>query len=435
MRDPDGELTLVGGAAIRRIRSGSPSLEFLHSPLASELVAAGRLIPFEFFSDDEIRSPAHPFVSQPHEWCDAQFLAAARFTLDLARELLPSSFELKDASAWNILFLGANPSFCDHLSFQRIRRREWWAFGQFARHFILPLAVSRMTGFKAHQSFLVDRDGMGERTARSLLGWRRFASRYWPLMLEIRPVPGSGESPELRAGRPFHEAVYKYCEWNLPRRAQAAESRWSTYVRDRSHYSDDATRWKRTIVSRWLSTLRPGCVVDLGCNTGEYSRLAAECGARSVISVDKDHDSIQALFQSLREDRIIHPVVANLADLHGGRGWSGEEARGLAERLAGQADVAVCLALLHHLAVSESIPLERIAALLWKMTRGHAIVEFIAHDDPLLKSLAEQRRRDAGEFSLDRQKQAFSAYFDLESSGRISSTREAVLLKRRHLAV
>lgn len=437
MRDPDGALRFEADHIARTLADASPSAGFLRSGAARSLIDQGLIVPFRFAADHELHATRIPFVSHPFEWCDAQLASAARLTLEISRSLLDSLHELKDASAWNVIFVGTKPLFCDLLSFRSITRREWWAFGQFARHFALPLAVSHEIGLHAHRAFAMSRDGMDVATARSLLGVRRYFSRYWPMTLEFKGAPAAttkpaaAPSPEAIGG--FRRQIYRYCEFSIPKRSRSAKgSDWSAYVSRRAHYVEGAAERKREVVEQWLRRLRPVCVVDLGCNTGEYARLAATCGAERVIAIDFDHDSIEALFVAERSGTVVHPVICDISDIAGGRGWMGEESPGLIPRLAGAADVLICLALIHHLAVSESVPLAQVSRLLAALTRGHALVELIESTDPMLSTLAANRDRDPAEFSIARQLDALALHFDIEARERIVGTdRELCLLRLR----
>ena len=106
----------------------------------------------------------------PSEWCGAQLRDAGRLTLDISLAILFAGHELKDASAWNVLFEHTRRVFCDHLSFQTIARRQWRAFGQFTRHFAFSLAVSRVRRLHAYRLFATYRDLVPVEAARGLLG-------------------------------------------------------------------------------------------------------------------------------------------------------------------------------------------------------------------------------------------------------------------------
>jgi SAM-dependent methyltransferase len=440
VRDPDATLRVGETGVTRYLRQPLPESHFLHSPLASRWVGEGRLVPFTVRGPQHVEAERLPFVSQPTEWCDTQLFDAARLTLDLQAEAVAEGFDLKDASAWNVLFSGAKPVFCDLLSFVPLVERKWWAAGQFARHFILPLALRRVKGVHARNAFLVSRDGLLPEEARRLFGWSRFLTRYWLAMAgggSAAKAPPSrthlvAESPSAIVAhrRGLHETFSWMVQGGRP--AGAPTSHWSAYRDERGHYPVGSVERKRELMQSWLRTVSPGWVLDLGCNTGEFSRLSADAGAR-VVAIDGDHDAVQSLYQSLRGSQAIHPLIASLDDMSGGRGWEGREHPGLAQRLAGAFDLVLMLALVHHLAVSNSVPLSEVAAFVKRCTRSWAVVEWIDETDPQMVLLCSQRQRQPAEFAMALQRQAFlDAGFDVvEEVVLHPASRRLALLKVR----
>ncbi|GAB2853447.1 nodulation protein NoeA [Pseudoduganella ginsengisoli] len=424
MRDPEGEVVLVGQELIRRVYNPITPGHFLHSLTAASLVSSGKLVPFEIVGPQEVRASRVEFVSLPLEWSDAQLRAAADITLDISREVFSAGYELKDASAWNVIFEGTQPLFCDHLSFQTISSKQWWAFGQFARHFIFPFGVSNTAGIRAYQSFRLNRDGISLPDARKIMGWRRFLTRLWPMLTSLSTSDGGVKTSTPSKGEePLHRNLYDFCGWTLGRygKANRKNRNWQKYTETRQHYQDIASSEKRRQVQEWLREAKAKWVIDLGCNTGEFSRLAVEEGAR-VIAVDSDHDCVEQLFMESMGNRAIYPVIANLADMAGGGGWCGSEYSSLFQRLTGAGDVVMMLALIHHLAISESIPFENIAKMACQMSKQHLIVEFIGQDDPLLQHLAALRQRSPAEFSIMSQERAFALYFKTKAIFNIPGT-------------
>ncbi len=414
MRDPAARLQLTDRAAIRHLHAPLPPSHFLHSALAQRWVAEARMVAFEWRGEDEVIAPRLPFVSRPDEWCDAQLHAAAALTLDLQQEAVADGFDLKDASAWNVLFNGTEPVFCDLLSFETLRDRRWWAAGQYARHFVLPLVLSRRRGLRAHQCFACWLDGVPSDSARRLLGPARYATRYWPLMTDagahVQAVDPQ-EQASIDAVRRFREGLHTSLRWLLrgmePRPGRSAATPWSDYADERGHYAGDSLGHKRDRVAAWLSAERPGWVLDLGCNTGEFALMALSRGAE-VVAIDGDHECVQRLFLS-SPDRRLHPLVASLDDLPGERGWAGREQLGLADRLGGRFDMVLMLGLVHHLMIAASIPIEQVARFAAKCTRRWLVVEWIDGTDPQARLLCAQRRRSMSEFSIDAQRAAFIA--------------------------
>src|SRR5260370_37037239 len=126
-RDPAGSVEIRRDGAYRSIRApfDSEILEFLALPLASELVAQGRLIASEVVSPAGaetlvLRHPRISFQSFPWEWAPALWLAAAELTLNLCTDLVQHGWLLKDATPLNVLFQGTQPIFVDVLSVKRM---------------------------------------------------------------------------------------------------------------------------------------------------------------------------------------------------------------------------------------------------------------------------------------------------------------------------
>lgn len=447
MRDPAASLRFESDRVIRDLRQKLPDAHFLNTALAAHWVGDGRLVPFVCEGDLRVVGLRLPFVTQPAEWTDAQLFEAARLTLELQEEAVEAGHDLKDASAWNVLFDGCRPVFCDLLSFDLLVDRPWWAYGQFARQFLLPLLVSRSVGLKGRESFCVWRDGMPPESARRLLGWPALLSRYGALLARPRPADFSsmalarGPGPEsLAALQAFRRRLQATAHWQLdgvrPATAQAriaasAGQGWSGYEGDRPHYGGASLDRKREVIDGWMRRLSPAWVLDLGCNTGEFSRMGLARGAR-VIALDADHDSVQRLFLGHAGERRLYPLVAPLDDLRSSRGWGGREHPGLDRRLEASADLVLMLALIHHLAIGAAVPLEEVALFAYRCSRDALALEVLSEDDPQLVALCQQRKRNPREFSAARQRAAFEAAgFRVDAEERLDGAARVLLLLRK----
>lgn len=418
MRDPEASLHFEAERVVRRLKFPLPPSHFLRSSLARRWVGEGFLVPFDILDELTIASPLYSFVTQPSEWCDAQLFAAGQLTLTLQQQAVAEGFDLKDASAWNVIFDGLRPVFCDLMSFVPLENRKWWAAGQFARHFLLPLVVSSRRGLRACEVFKVWRDGLPPEVGRRMLGRGRFWTRYWPLMARgkkgARATGMSSDSATPKEIERFRAGLHASLTWMLsgarprPEVAGPGVDTWSRYAEHREHYAAGSLDAKRRFVDEALVQIKPAWVADLGCNSGEFSRLALAHGAR-VIALDADHGTVERLFREVAVSSAVYPVVASLDDLSGGRGWGGSEHAGLASRLEQQADLVLMLALVHHLAVAASVPLNEVARAAVRWSRRWLIVEWIGETDPQMQLLCSQRQRSPAEFSIEFQRRAFDS--------------------------
>ena len=132
-------------------------------------------------------------------------------------------------------------------------------------------------------------------------------------------------------------------------------------------------------------------MLDLGANDGHFSRIAVDAGARSVIAVDSDHLVVDRLYRQLREqgERRILPLVIDLADPSPALGWRSRERPSFVDRM--RPDLVLCLAVVHHLALTNNVPLDEIVALLADFG-APVVVEFPHRDDVMATRLLARKR-------------------------------------------
>jgi SAM-dependent methyltransferase len=168
-------------------------------------------------------------------------------------------------------------------------------------------------------------------------------------------------------------------------------SSWSEYESTRSHYTAAQSTEKFAWVSGVLDELQPARVLDIGANTGEFSALAAEKGAR-VIALERDAAAADRLFQMSRAKRLaIQTIHGDLSRPTPAVGWENRESTTLIQRLEGQSDLVLMLAVIHHLLLLEQIPLASIVELCHRLTRRHLVIEWVPATDPMYQSLMRGR--------------------------------------------
>ena len=168
-----------------------------------------------------------------------------------------------------------------------------------------------------------------------------------------------------------------------------AVSHWSLYGENNS-YNQQARERKRAFVAKHLEKIAPTNVWDIGCNTGEYSLLAAEFAAQ-VIALDADADSINRLYLHCKAHGLtrILPLVSDVINPSPALGWGLGERQSLLDR--GRAECIIALALVHHLCLANNIPMAYIFALFAKLGARHALIEFVPKTDPMAQGLLANR--------------------------------------------
>jgi SAM-dependent methyltransferase len=413
-RDPSGYVFRRDGSLLRALRPDAHALlrelqrsGTLDRLIGDGLIAGTRFVEeparvsalraehpgFEYFLEhDEIRPVTHPY-----EWSVSMLADAGRLTLDLQLRLLEQGLSLKDATAYNVLFDGPRPVFIDLGSIERPRRLDlWYPLGQFERMFLYPLLLAVHHGWDLRSYFLGRLDGRDvEEVARSVgrLGrWHPRALLDVGLPLLMGRAAARGRGPDRRAlDRPG--AGLEVQRMTLGRlRGKVAglaaryrpASTWTDYATD-CHYAPEADAAKRAAVQAMLERYRPRQVLDLGCNTGEYSRIAAGLGAR-VLAADADHDAVELLYRGLRErPAAITPAVVDATNPGPAIGFMNRERPAFLER--SEPDAVLALALVHHLMVAGNLSLDAIAGLFHALTRDLLIVEFVPPADPMFRRL------------------------------------------------
>ncbi len=341
-----------------------------------------------------------PFISHPWEWSFSLLKQAALLTLQLQNLALDHGMSLKDASAFNVQLEKGRPIFIDTLSFEKyVPSEPWIAYAQFCRHFLAPLALMSCTDVRLQALLSENLDGIPLDLAANLLpGKTKLNSGLlMHLHLHAKAEKSGGNSQGGEAKKPtFSEAAMRGLVASLTKAIQGLEwqpqgTEWADYYND-TNYSSKAAESKHQILKGWISSLaKPGAVCwDLGANDGRYSRIAAEAGLFTV-AADIDPAAVEQAYRYITKNKVtnLHPLLVDLRNPSPGRGWRCEERASLKER--GPADLALALALIHHLAIGSNVPLSDVWKALTELGR-EVIVEWVPKDDSQVARMMHARR-------------------------------------------
>jgi hypothetical protein len=380
-------------------------------------------------------------VTYPYEWTVSMLADAGIHTLDLQIELLQSGCSLKDASAYNIQFVHGRPTMIDVASIEKPNRLDvWFAMGQFLQMFVYPLLLVRMRGWDLQSYFLSNLNGRDVESVAASFGWlERFRPGLLldltlPLWLHRRAEKQEGTQRELlekKVDDPSAQiANLNRLRRKLQKLAEGYQTSgvWAGYTKI-CNYDQNADDHKQSLVRDILLETKPAEVLDIGCNTGTYSFLAAECGS-SVTAVDGDHDAIEVLYQRLRENPApINPMVVDLGNPSPAIGYRNEERPSFLSR--SKPACVMALALIHHLLVSANMSLEAIRDQMHDLTERDLILEFVPTDDNMFQRLMNFRVDLFEHVNLELCRQVFEQRFELIDSNSIDGSTRTLLHYRK----
>ena len=450
-RDPSGFLFSRGGILHRQVnRAGADDYtRFMESGLYEKLVKANLLVPHaevdekpadESIAFKVIRPERVAFISYPYEWSFSELKDAALATLSIQRRALKAGMSLKDASAYNIQFVRGKPTLIDTLSFEIYKEgKPWDAYRQFCQHFLAPLALMSLVDIRLGQLLRVYIDGVPLDLASKLLP---FSTRFnFGLLTHVHvhasaqtkyaDVANVSESTSQRGMSKNGfiglidslEATVKKLTW------KPAGTEWGNYY-EITNYSDTGFAHKKEIISGWLTKLAPKSIWDLGANNGEFSRLASSAGI-SALAWDIDPSAVEQNYLRLKSDKEqnLLPLRLDLTNPSPALGWDNAERDSLAQR--GPADAVFALALIHHLAISNNVPLTRLADFFAGLSRW-LIIEWVPKSDSQVQKLLRTRKDIFETYTREGFESAFGTRFHIREAVDVrESERRMYLLEKR----
>lgn len=454
-RDPTASVVLTHDRVVRTVRRpyDATMLEFLGSKVGRELAESARMVASEVLERNQ--APAEPalvlghpriaFISYPWEWPAALWRSAGLLTLDLCSDLIDHGWILQDATPLNVLFQGVTPIFVDVASVSRLQPTApvWYAYAQFVRTFILPLLAHKKLGWPLSGA-LQRRDGYEpEEIYKSLGVAARFGRPARSLvtattLLQRRVKPATAQIVARRIERPpdVATAMLQGSLSSLRRNLERAcplptRSAWSDYASASPHYPEKDAADKAAFAQECLRRTRPRAVLDVGCNTGTFSALAADAGAR-VVAIDTDLASLDRVaLAALARGLDILPLAVDLSRPTPAAGWANAETLSFVDRAKGGFDMVMMLAVIHHLLLSAQVPLEPIADMARRLTRKHLLIEWIPPADPKFQELLRGRQSIYGHLIEEAFRSAFSKHFAWIEERKLENGRSLHLLEKR----
>ncbi len=407
--DPDGRLFQWDGQLYRAISHEKAPFfkQLFRNGVIQELVDRGLLIGSELANlvldgyGMVVRHHCVPFVSYPHEWCPAMFKEAAFTYIKLARELVRRGLILKDTHPWNILFDGCKPVYVDLTSIRTMTGdARYPPYDKFCRYYLYPLVLMSHGKGRIARCLMPEYEGILESDVSMLIPDCSFSASVVSKLRHMKSVLRQ-QLPEPMAK--LVEEALKPIRSLFPKQIPGPNSaldfledlrreienvslpsfRFEHLDNDRDStppwsYRDLWTAKQRGL-HEILSELRPGSVLDIGSNTGWYSKLAAFLGSK-VVAFDLTPIYITQLYFDARDKNLpILPLIMDFTDPTPSRGLSSHSSIAAAERF--RCDMVLALSLVPDVVFKRKLHFDQVVEGLALFSKRWLVVEFAPRKD------------------------------------------------------
>jgi hypothetical protein len=408
------------------------------------------LIPHETKDDSHFQSlnnfltiqpKSIPFVSYPYEWCFTQLKYAAQATLTIMKHALNHGMILKDANAYNIQFYQGKPILIDTLSFEEYQEgKPWVGYKQFCENFLGPLALMSFKDIRLGTLLREYINGIPLDLVSSLLPKRTYLKFHLATNIHLHARYQSDYADKVSLASST-KSMSKHSLLGLIDSLESAinklnwspqKSEWINYYDECSHVNAFLDE-KINLINNFLDFLKPKTLWDLGANTGVFSRIASERGVLTV-SMDIDPSCVETNYlQALeKKEKNLLPLLIDLNNPTPGIGWNNKERMSFQDR--GPVDTIFALALIHHLAISNNVPLTRIAHFFSNICQS-LIIEFIPKSDVMVQKLLTSREDIFPDYTQILFEKGFRKFFNIIKTEKISNSgRILYLMKNKNHA-
>jgi len=438
-RDPSGYLFYKDGRLYRCVNKAYKenynylkSSGLYNSLVADKLIISHKEVNIKKMGVNKafkvIKPELIPFISYPYEWCFTQLKKAALLTLEIQKKALKFNMFLKDCSAYNVQFIGPHPIFIDTLSFEKYQEGQLWpAYRQFCEQFLAPLALMSYKDVRLNKLSQLYIDGVSLDLASKLLPLKSMfnVSLLAHIYLHSKSQGYFSNKPiafkRKRMSRHSFiglveslRSVIEKLKWKIKK------SEWGNYY-DETNYSKKAFISKKKLVNRFLGLINPNIVWDLGSNRGLFTKISTAKGFLTI-SLDSDPVSVEKNYTQALKDNDINclPLLVDLANPSPGIGWNNKERKSLIDR--GPADAVLALALIHHLRISNSLPLYKIAEFFNKICSDSLIIEFVPKVDSKVQKLLLTRKDIFSDYKKNIFEKEFKKHFLIRKSEKIKGS-------------
>ena len=437
-RDPSGFIFEKDGIFYRQVNKVfKDHFEFFISSDCYKHLAEKKLlishdeVKENFSGDDNWLTTLEPeqlsYTSYPYEWSFDMLKDAALLTLQLMKESIAFGMTLKDATPYN-----GRMTFIDTLSFEKYdETKPWIAYRQFCECFLGPLLLTHYSKQPLHNLLLSWPDGIPLPVIRSLLPFRSRFSLFTYLHIHLhekltRPGKQTKQNVSAFSKTKMLNLVNSLESVIKGLKAPSSKTNWSDYYEEAGQRGDYVEQ-KKIIIEKWLNEI-PGIqtAVDLGANDGYFSELVS---SKNVFTVSAEADAVcvNNLYLQCKEKKksSIHPAIIDLTNPSPAIGVNNKERSSFISRT--KTDLALALALIHHLCIGKNMSFAQCAELLANVSK-QLIIEFVPKQDAKTQLLLQNKKDIYTYYSVEK---VFSTVFSIEKKESISGTQRILYLMKK----
>lgn len=366
-----------------------------------------------------------PFITYPFEWSATMLKEAAIFHTSLFKILNNKGLTIKDWHPYNILFKNTKPVFVDfasiipvenlknekYLNLEKSRTRFWSSYNfsskfihemfcvMFKPYFLFPLLMMNVGNHAKARSRLKEtilnsnKDKIKEAEVLSL--YSKVEKISYDIQKKLCLIT-------LLDPRNSKKLFFGLIRSDLERlRVSPKLSGYTNYYTKKRRNLDHSNikNWdeKQRTVRNIILNDKPKSVLDIGCNTGWFSILAAKLGCQ-VVATDVDEACVDILYQNAaRENLAILPLVIDIMNLTDDKfplnfsnqpslsSFQGEYPIVKSTKSRLKCEMVLFLALIHHLCLGKGLFFSQIIQLLNSLTDKYLVIEYVSIEDELIR--------------------------------------------------
>ncbi len=438
-RDPSGYIYYDNDIVIRRVNSiyFKEYNHLMKSGLYQELIEKELLIEHKEIKKDKdciiLEVVKIPYISYPYEWTFNQLQEAALLTLQINEIALKYGMILKDASSYNVQFIGCKPIFIDTLSFMFYEDNSpWGAYGQFTRHFIAPLVLMKYTDIRMNNLLRNYIDGIPLDLCSNILKNRggfisKIHIKLQAKSIQKHNIDGNNKVQKVNIKK---QSIINMISMMINQiknlKIKKYDSEWMDYYNN-SNYNNNAFLAKKDIIKDFCHKIKldDKVIFDLGANDGRFSELVNNELNKYVVAFDIDSNAVTYNYIKNKKSNMILPLVMDFTNPSSGIGFANSERKSFIDR--GNASLTLVLAFIHHLVISNNISFEMLAEFLSKITK-YLIIEFVPKEDSQVQLLLKTRKDNFDFYNIPNFKKEFTKYFSIIAEQEIKESKRILYL-------